>query len=258
VIVRTPPLRLTGERTVPGVWHENYWFRRHEVVYAACREWVTQAPSMILDAGSGEGYGTARLAHDWPGAHSVGIDYNPQATTHATAVHGGRHTAYLRAALTSVPLPTNGFDLVVSLQTIEHIWSPGDYVRELLRVCRPGATVVLSTPNRLTFSPGLGRRAKPDNVFHSREYDATELVGELGRWAPGLVVERVLGLRHGPRLAAWETSHGPIARAQLSAAPQDWPEPLAGMVASVTVGDFTLSPDTLDESLDLVLVARAR
>jgi hypothetical protein len=23
-------LPLTGERTVPGVWHENYWFRRHE------------------------------------------------------------------------------------------------------------------------------------------------------------------------------------------------------------------------------------
>ena len=26
-------LALTGERTVPGVAEENYWFRRHEVVY---------------------------------------------------------------------------------------------------------------------------------------------------------------------------------------------------------------------------------
>ena len=26
-------LALTGERTVPGLAEENYWFRRHEVVY---------------------------------------------------------------------------------------------------------------------------------------------------------------------------------------------------------------------------------
>src|SRR5258705_7979373 len=26
-------LPLTGERTVPGLAEENYWFRRHEVVY---------------------------------------------------------------------------------------------------------------------------------------------------------------------------------------------------------------------------------
>ena len=31
----TPVLALTGERTAPGVWHENYWFRRHEAAYAA-------------------------------------------------------------------------------------------------------------------------------------------------------------------------------------------------------------------------------
>ncbi|HEY9264210.1 MAG TPA: SAM-dependent methyltransferase, partial [Mycobacterium sp.] len=27
------PMALTGERTVPGLAEENYWFRRHEVVY---------------------------------------------------------------------------------------------------------------------------------------------------------------------------------------------------------------------------------
>ena len=26
-------LALTGERTIPGIPEENYWYRRHEVVY---------------------------------------------------------------------------------------------------------------------------------------------------------------------------------------------------------------------------------
>ena len=31
-----PPLALTGERTLPDVPEENYWYRRHLVVY----EWI--------------------------------------------------------------------------------------------------------------------------------------------------------------------------------------------------------------------------
>ena len=26
-------LSLTGERTLPGIWQENYWLRRHEAAY---------------------------------------------------------------------------------------------------------------------------------------------------------------------------------------------------------------------------------
>jgi hypothetical protein len=32
-------MEITGERTVPGVEQENYWFRRHEVVY----EWRSRS-----------------------------------------------------------------------------------------------------------------------------------------------------------------------------------------------------------------------
>ena len=33
-----PPLALDGERTLPDIPEENYWFRRHLVVY----EWITR------------------------------------------------------------------------------------------------------------------------------------------------------------------------------------------------------------------------
>jgi SAM-dependent methyltransferase len=252
-----PGSLITGERTVPGVWHENYWFRRHEVVYAACWRCVERRPARFLDAGCGEGYGVALLASHWPRAVGVGLDYDPHVTRHARSAHGSRRTAYLQGALTSIPLPDKTFDIVVSLQTVEHMWSPGDYVRELHRVCRPGGTVVISTPNRLTFSPGVGRREKPGNLFHSREYDAEEIVGELGRWAPSLEVRQLLGVHHGERVAAWEAAHGSIADAQHATAPAAWSAHLAAMVASVTTDDFRLSPRALDASLDLVAVLRA-
>ena len=30
-------LPLTGERTLPGIWQENYWLRRHEAAYDGVR-----------------------------------------------------------------------------------------------------------------------------------------------------------------------------------------------------------------------------
>jgi hypothetical protein len=127
-------------------------------------------------------------------------------------------------------------------------------VRELARVTRPEGALVLSTPNRATFSPGLGREEAPRNAYHCREYDAEELAAELARWLPGRRVE-VLGLHHGTRLRAWEAAHGPVADA-LAARPELWPEAVRALVTSVTVGDFVLGPAD-DDCLDLVAVVDA-
>ncbi len=271
--MRETGLSLTGERTLPGIPHENYWFRRHEVVYAACLRWYAASarpeddaqgecaptlPRAVLDAGCGEGYGAALLSR--PGARGtpsvVGVDYDAATTAHARSAHGGQRTAYVRGALTALPLADAAVDLAVSLQVIEHLWSPGDYVGELVRVTRPGGVVVLSTPNRLTFSPGLGRRGHPVNPFHSREYDAAELVGELGRWAPQCQAAEVLGVRHGPRLREWERRNGSLVTAQLGSTPDRWDPRLAALVAGVGTGDFEVAAADVNGGLDLVVVLR--
>ena len=55
-----PPLPLTGERTLPDVPEENYWFRRHLVVY----EWIAArvGGKRVVDMACGEGYGSDVLA----------------------------------------------------------------------------------------------------------------------------------------------------------------------------------------------------
>ena len=74
-----PPLALTGERTLPDVPEENYWYRRHLVVY----RWIAQrvAGRRVIDMACGEGYGADVLAAR---ARSVvGVDANPEAHEHA-------------------------------------------------------------------------------------------------------------------------------------------------------------------------------
>src|SRR5580658_6833117 len=74
-----PPLELTGERTLPDVPAENYWYRRHLAVY----EWIGArvAGLRVLDMACGEGYGSEVL---WRSAGSVvGVDANPEAFEHA-------------------------------------------------------------------------------------------------------------------------------------------------------------------------------
>src|SRR5688572_15728707 len=76
-----PPLRLTGERTLPDVPEENYWFRRHLVVY----EWIARRVHgrRVVDLACGEGYGSSVLART--AASVVGVDANPEAFAHARA-----------------------------------------------------------------------------------------------------------------------------------------------------------------------------
>lgn len=49
-----------------------------------------------------------------------------------------------------VPLPDAGADVVVSVETIEHLENPRAFMRELVRVAKPGGHVVITTPNQLS------------------------------------------------------------------------------------------------------------
>jgi SAM-dependent methyltransferase len=241
-----PGLPLTGERTVPGIPEENYWFRRHEAVYVALAPRC--AGATVLEAGCGEGYGAGLLAR--VARRVVGLDYDV-----LTAAHVSRRypeVAVARANLVALPLTSGSVDAVVSLQVIEHLWDQGLFLRECLRVLRPGGVLVVSTPNRITFSPGLDT---PLNPFHTRELDPRELAGLVTE--AGFDAVEVQGLHHGPRLQELDARHGSLVEAQVAVAVGGgaWPAELRADVESVTTGDFTLTGDDLDASLDLVAFA---
>ena len=241
-------LRLTGERTLPGIWHENYWFRRHEAAYA----WVAPlvAGGSILEAGCGEGYGAGLLLA--AGAQQVvGVDYDAATAGHVRKAYP--QVPVLRGNLVALPLASKSFDVVVSLQTVEHLWDQPLFVAECVRVLRHGGLLVLSTPNRLTFSPGVPRGAKPLNPFHVNELDQAELVDLV---AGACVVEESLGLQHGDRIKEWQRRNGSVVAAQLAAPYERWSDELVDLVKSLQVHDFVVRNDEVDGSLDLVVVGR--
>jgi SAM-dependent methyltransferase len=241
-------LPLTGERTVPGLAEENYWFRRHEVVYE--RLAGRCADRDVLEAGCGEGYGADLIAD--VARRVIGLDYDESAVAHVRARYP--RVEMLHGNLAELPLPDAAVDVVVNFQVIEHLWDQGQFVAECFRVLRPGGALLISTPNRITFSPG---RDTPINPFHTRELNAAELMELLT--TAGFAVEAMLGVFHGSRLAELDERHGgSIIDAQIARALADapWPEDLLADVASVATDDFDVVDDRdIDDSLDLVAIA---
>jgi SAM-dependent methyltransferase len=246
--VTADPLPLTGERTVPGVAEENYWFRRHEAAYLALASYCRGA--VVLEAGCGEGYGADLLASTAEAV--IGLDYDLLTTQHVARAYP--RVQVLRGNLVGLPLASGSVDVVANLQVIEHLWDQPGFLAECLRVLRPGGRLLITTPNRITFSPGLD---KPLNPFHTRELSAAELTSLLV--GAGFRVELMAGLNHGPVIRELDARFGSIIEAQVRVAVSGgaWPEDLLSAVKSITSQDFALSESDVDDSLDLVGVAVA-
>jgi SAM-dependent methyltransferase len=238
-----PPLALTGERTLPDVPEENYWYRRHEAVY----EWVADRCKGldVVDMACGEGYGTDILARR---AKSVtGVDANPEAFAHARAKYGRPGVSFARDLVDSY---AQECDAVVFLQTIEHVEDDEGVLRHFKAMLRPGGTAYVSTPNVLTLAPPGAE--KSDNPWHLREY-RPEQFRDLCERAFDHV--EILGLFHARKLRAhelalelgWDAVH---PRLGLTKPFYDRFTP------AIAAADFTLREGPLDRALDLVAVLR--
>ncbi len=143
------PLELTGERTLPDVPEENYWFRRHLVVY----EWIAErvAGRRVVDMACGEGYGSDVLART---AESVvGVDANPEAHEHARLRYVRPNLRFERDLVEGFSEPC---DAVVFLQTIEHVQDAGRNPRALQVDARPWRCRVRLDPEPADARPARG------------------------------------------------------------------------------------------------------
>ncbi len=109
-------------------------------------------PTTLLEAGCGEGFVISRLKADL----KVGLDINCEAVEWAKAHWGG--TYFLCGDVFHLPFEDSSFDLVLSLEVMEHLEDPGPAVDEIKRVARRG--VVISVPHEPYFRLGSFLRGK--------------------------------------------------------------------------------------------------
>src|SRR2546427_971460 len=153
------PMDFTGERYVPDLEGQIKYEHLHR--YAVCLQFA--AGKSVLDIASGEGYGAALLATV---AKSVmGVDIDPASVEHARHIYYNPRLNYVVGSCDSVPLPDASFDVVTSFETIEHHDKHDEMLDEIKRVLKPGGTLIISSPNRLTYSDEPGYK----NPFHVKE-----------------------------------------------------------------------------------------
>lgn len=239
-----PPLELTGERTLPDVPEENYWYQRHVAVY----DWIARQVEgrRVVDLACGEGYGSAVLARR--AASVVGVDANPEAHEHARLKYRGERIGFERDLIDRW---SGDVDCAVFLQTIEHVQDAGavlDHVRELIG---PLGIAFVSTPNVRTLAPEGAERS--GNPWHVHEYDAAEFRALCERHFGGV---ELLGLFHARRLrvhelairhARWDDLHRGIGVTK----------PFYDrFVPAISLRDFQLRRCGLERALDFVAVLR--
>jgi GT2 family glycosyltransferase/SAM-dependent methyltransferase/glycosyltransferase involved in cell wall biosynthesis len=182
----------TGERCVP-------WAPDVQVVYEHLHRylWASQIVGgrRVLDLGSGEGYGSAILAET--AAHVIGLDVDDRAIEHSRLNYVGEGNLGFRvgSATDLSEFADGSFDAVVAFEVIEHVRDHDRMVAELGRVLVADGVLILSTPERRTYSelPGY------ENPFHVRELTLEELRALLGRefantavWAQHVVTGSVM------------------------------------------------------------------
>lgn len=170
-------LAWTGERMVPHASDtatELYHWQR----YLFFRPWYEDAK--VIDAASGEGYGTSYAATF--AAQAQGLDVSTEAVDHANA-------RYPRASFSVADVCEADYsdaDIVISFETIEHVPDPIAFLKALA-TCK--GRIVVSTPNRKTHSPGNKLEDKPFNQFHTVEWTPFEFANVVTSVFPNRAVK---------------------------------------------------------------------
>lgn len=160
------------ERIAPEEKGSAFWLRQHIGRYVFAAQFIED--KVVLDIASGSGYGSSYLINR--GAKMViGGDYSEEAIEYARLHYRKDVLYFLRLDAQKMPFRDNSFDVIVSLETIEHLERYEDFLHGCKRVLKEDGVFICSTPNaKATF----GSR----DPYHFREFSVEEFYELIARY----------------------------------------------------------------------------
>ncbi len=137
----------------------------------------------VLDAGCGDGYGTALLAD--VASYACGVDRAESAIAAARQRYHRDNLRYQVCRLENLETLGESFDLICHFQVIEHLPDPRPFLRAAVRVLADKGKLLITTPNRLL--------SRVENPYHVHEYVAEELYDVLAAVFPRVEMFGVWG-----------------------------------------------------------------
>jgi SAM-dependent methyltransferase/GR25 family glycosyltransferase involved in LPS biosynthesis len=162
-------MMFTGGRYIPGAG--GAIALEHEHRYRFCLDLTVGRT--VLDLACGVGFGSAMIAER---AELVwGVDVDLQAVSHARQNYQRANLQFLVGSCSAIPLADASVDVVVSFETIEHHDEHEAMLDEVRRVLRPDGVLIISSPDKRTYS---GEK-KFRNEVHFKELYAEEFAAQL-------------------------------------------------------------------------------
>ncbi len=111
-----------------------------------------------LDLGCGEGHMLSALKEEGSIGRIVAVDLDMERLTHASECYAVAD--FVLTDATELPFPDGSFDYVLAAEILEHLPQAGKAMREITRVCRNGASLIVTVPFEPFFHLGNLLRGK--------------------------------------------------------------------------------------------------
>jgi len=118
----------------------------HPIVEPILREWLPATPANILDAGCGQGEISLRMVE--LGHRVAAIDLPGRSLDLANKLReeSAAQWKIVAGSVENPEFPKASFDVIVSVEVIEHLYRPVTALMNLASLLKPGGTLILSTP----------------------------------------------------------------------------------------------------------------
>lgn len=242
----------------------NVTYQRCQFAYEFAKPFITG--KKVLDVGCGLAYGTAMMAEFTD--LITGIDYdNETIEENKKRYQSISKLDFKQAEIPPLPFADASYDVITAFQFIEHIKSRKEFLKECLRVLKPGGSLLVTTPN---VKKSLAR-----NPFHVHEYTFDEMKTEVSSYTNKFELQ---GLNGNTVVNKYYHENGKFVRMILRFdvlkmhqwLPSAWLSKPYNMITSmmrnklkekvdqttnITTKDFYLQKENLDSCWDIYLIA---